>query len=138
MHTYSFQIYYEDTDAGGIVYHSNYLKYAERARSELLKEMGFSNTMLLQRHLGLVVRRAELDFKKPAKLEDTLTVETTVDKVAGASALLTQTVRKNKEELVLLKIQVVMIDTRTMAPARIPADVKSKLEEMQEKVLKAS
>jgi acyl-CoA thioester hydrolase len=132
MHKYCCKIYYEDTDAGGIVYHSNYLKYAERARSDLLQEMGFSNKTLLQRHLGLVVRRAEVDFKKPARLEDVLTVETTIDKVAGASCLLTQTVRKDTEELVLLKIQIVMIDTRTLSPARLPVDVKAKLEEKRE------
>ncbi len=78
------------------------------------------------------MRRAEVDFKKPAGLEDVLTVETTIDKVAGASCLLTQTVRKDTEELVLLKIQIVMIDTRTLSPARLPVDVKAKLEEKKE------
>ncbi len=83
-------IYYEDTDAGGVVYHSNYLKYFERARTELLRHKGFSQRLLLEQNIAFAVRHVEMDFLHPARLDDQLTVETTVLEIRKASIIFCQ------------------------------------------------
>jgi acyl-CoA thioester hydrolase len=92
-HRYAVRVYYEDTDAGGIVYHAGYLRYAERARTEALRDMGIPHAEMTQ-HFGLmfVVRRVEVDYLHPARLDDSLTVETSAVEVGGASAVLRQDV----------------------------------------------
>ena len=93
IHRYSFRVYYEDTDAGGIVYHANYLRFAERARTEALRAAGIPHAALVERfNLMFVVRRAEIDYIRPARLDEMLTVETETLDVAAASVLLRQTV----------------------------------------------
>jgi acyl-CoA thioester hydrolase len=93
MHRYSLRVYYEDTDAGGVVYHANYLRYAERARTEALREAGIAHADLVDRFgLMFMVHRAEIDYVRPAILDDTLVVETETMDVGGASVLLRQTV----------------------------------------------
>ena len=93
IHRYSLRVYYEDTDAGGIVYHANYLRFAERARTEALRDSGIPHATLVDRfNLMFVVRRAEIDYIRPARLDETLVVETETLDVAGASVLLRQTV----------------------------------------------
>ncbi|QSX31428.1 tol-pal system-associated acyl-CoA thioesterase [Shewanella cyperi] len=83
-------VYYEDTDAGGVVYHSNYLNFFERARTEWLRSLGISQTALLQDDIAFVVRRAELDFRKAAKFEQNLMVQTRVIELKKASLVFHQ------------------------------------------------
>jgi len=86
-HRYEVRVYFEDTDAGGIVYHATYLRFAERARSECLRDLGFPHAELVARHgMFFVVRRAKLDYLRPARLDDLLVVTTEVLTVGGASA----------------------------------------------------
>jgi acyl-CoA thioester hydrolase len=93
-HCYAVRVYYEDTDAGGIVYHASYLRYAERARTEALRDLGIPHAELVQRcNLMFVVRRIEVDYLRPARLDDSLVVETEVLVAGNASATLRQTVR---------------------------------------------
>ncbi|TAN70399.1 MAG: YbgC/FadM family acyl-CoA thioesterase, partial [Magnetospirillum sp.] len=94
-HVFPIRVYYEDTDAGGIVYHSNYLNFAERARTELVREMGISQRVMLEEGGGtaFAVRSATLDFLRPAKLDDLLRVETEVTAVGGASVELRQIIK---------------------------------------------
>lgn len=94
LHQYALRIYYEDTDAGGIVYHANYLRYAERARTEALRDMGIPHAEMTE-HFGtmFVVRRIEVDYLMPARLDDSLTVETSALEVGGASLTLRQEVK---------------------------------------------
>jgi acyl-CoA thioester hydrolase len=93
-HHYAVRVYYEDTDAGGMVYHATYLRYAERARTEALRDLGIPHAELVQRcNLMFVVRRVEVDYLNPARLDDALVVETEVMAAGGASATLRQTVR---------------------------------------------
>lgn len=94
-HLYALRVYYEDTDAGGVVYHAGYLRFAERARTEALRAMGIPHAEMTERFgLMFVVRRVEVDYLRAGRLDDSLVVETTVLDVGGASVLLRQDVRR--------------------------------------------
>lgn len=120
------RIYYQDTDAGGIVYHSNYLNYAERARSEFLRDIGVPVTDLLTRDVAFVIKQATLDFKAPARLDDLLTVRTHIGEIKNASMIMNQSIYRGDTELVRVTLQVVFVNPKTMAPIRIPTDLKEK------------
>ena len=93
-HRYALRVYYEDTDAGGIVYHASYLRFAERARTEALRDLGVPHADLVhQCNLMFVVRRIEVDYLHAARIDDSLVVETEVLVAGAASATLRQTVR---------------------------------------------
>ncbi len=84
-HVYPLRVYYEDTDASGIVYYANYLKFAERARTEMMRGAGITHVTLLGDHdAAFVVRRCVVDYRQPARLDDDIEVRTTIDRVAGA------------------------------------------------------
>ena len=127
LHSFPIRVYYEDTDAGGIVYHSNYLNFAERARTELVREMGISQRAMLEEGGGtaFAVRAASLDFLKPAKLDDLLRVETEVTAVGGASVELRQIIKREPDATELVRIGVRLgYITLSGKPARIPAGVR--------------
>ncbi len=131
IHIYPLRVYYEDTDAAGIVYYANYLKYAERARTEMLRDLGTENARLMETEgLAFAVRRCEVDFFKPARLDDLLSVETRLIDVGGASLVADQRVKRDNAELVRmeLKLACMSLDGR---PARLPAAVKTRLEEFR-------
>ncbi|WP_284735764.1 tol-pal system-associated acyl-CoA thioesterase [Dongia deserti] len=119
-HRQTIRVYFEDTDAAGIVYYANYLKFAERARTDMLRDLGISHAEMMKRdgHV-LVVRRCEIDYLKPAKLDDLLTVETVAMKLGGASVELRQRVLRDGDVLAELKVLVVCIGNDGR-PARIP------------------
>jgi acyl-CoA thioester hydrolase len=92
-HRYHLRVYYEDTDAGGVVYHASYLRFAERARTEALREMGIPHAEMVDNHnLMFMVRRIEIDYVRPARPDDSLVVETAALEVGGASVQLRQVV----------------------------------------------
>jgi acyl-CoA thioester hydrolase len=123
-HRQAIRVYFEDTDAAGIVYYANYLKFAERARTDMLRDRGISHADMMTRDgLVLVVRRCSIDYLKPARLDDVLTIETDVAKQGGASVDLVQRVLRGAELLVELKVLVVCID-RNGRPHRIPEYVR--------------
>lgn len=126
IHKMDLRIYYQDTDAGGIVYHSNYLDYAERARSEFLRDVGLPVNDLLERDVAFVIKKAELTYKSPARLDDLLTVHTSIGDIKGASMIMNQTIKRGDTDLVEIVLQVVFVSPKTMAPIRIPADLKEK------------
>lgn len=134
-HQMKIRIYYQDTDAGGIVYHSNYLNFAERARSEMMYEMGISNKILLERGIAFVIRHAELEYLMPARLEDELTLITQVDDIKNASMRLTQTFYRDGQKLVIVRLQVAFIDPNTIRPVRLPSDLKALFEEYKGETL---
>ncbi len=119
-HHFPVRVYYEDTDAGGIVYHANYLRFAERARSECLRVLGWPYERMAG-ELGRlwIVRRAEIDFRQSARLDDALTVETSVGMLGRASIDAVQTIRRGADELVRLKLQLVLV-TPSGQLSRIP------------------
>ena len=84
-HVYPLRVYHEDTDAGGIVYYANYLKFAERARTEMMRGAGITHVSLLGDHdAAFIVRRCTVDYRQPARLDDAIEVRTTIGRVAGA------------------------------------------------------
>ena len=130
IHRQAIRVYFEDTDAAGIVYYANYLKFAERARTDMLRDLGISHAEMMKRDgLVLVVRRCEIDYLKPARLDDLLTVETEAAKLGGASVDLRQRVLRDTDLLAELKVLVVCIgpDGR---PHRIPDYVRGVLPRM--------
>jgi len=121
-HLHPVRVYYEDTDAGGIVYHSCYLNFAERARTEMVRELGISQQSLLQEGTAFAVRRALVDFLRPARLDDLLTVETELRSIGGASLDLDQIIRRNDDGTELVRIEVRLgYITLSGRPTRLPA-----------------
>jgi acyl-CoA thioester hydrolase len=121
-------VYYEDTDAGGVVYHSNYLNYFERARTELLRSIGVSQQGLLEQHLGFVVRHVDIDYLIGAKLDQQLTVKTYLTETRKASITFCQEL-VNSENALLCKaaVKVACIDVSKMKPKAIPNEIMSEM-----------
>jgi len=121
IHRFPVRVYFEDTDAGGIVYHANYLRFAERARTEALRAMGLPHSEMMLRHgMIFVVRRVELDYQRPARLDDSLVIETSALSVGGASARLQQRVARGSETLAIVDVTLVSVREETGRPERIP------------------
>lgn len=122
------RVYYEDTDAGGVVYHARYLHFCERARTEMLREFGFEQQKLLSKyHLGFVVRHMDIDFLKAAKLDDALVVESSVVQVKRASMFFEQRILRNKELLIKCKVLIASVDLSIFKPVALPEEVKQVL-----------
>jgi acyl-CoA thioester hydrolase len=126
-HRFPVRVYYEDTDAAGIVYYANYLKFAERARSEWLREIGDDEAKALRASgLLFVVRRCAIDYRQAARLDDLLEVETRVTGFAGATLDLEQTVRRAGVDLVAMKITLACVNSAGR-PARLPPTLRAAL-----------
>jgi acyl-CoA thioester hydrolase len=120
FHDHPIRIYFEDTDAGGIVYHANYLRFAERARTEALRAMGLPHSDMQARHgCFLVVKRAAVEYERPARLDDEVTIRTRIRRVA-ATLLLEQEVRRGEERLAVVEVTLVCVDQASLAPRRLP------------------
>jgi acyl-CoA thioester hydrolase len=120
-HRYTLRVYYEDTDAGGVVYHASYLRYAERARTEALRDLGIPHAALVARHgLMFVVRRIKVDYLRPARLDESLTVVTEPLAVGGASVVLRQDVRGSAGTCAVLDVQLACVAPGDEKPARLP------------------
>ena len=119
------RVYWEDTDAGGVVYHASYLRFLERARTEWLRARGVDQFALKQsRGLAFMVRDMHLDFLRPALLDDELAVTVVVTECRAASILFAQTVgRADGTCLVRANVRVACVDIRRMRPAQIPTDL---------------
>jgi acyl-CoA thioester hydrolase len=120
-HVLLVRVYWEDTDAGGIVYYANYLRYVERARSELLRDLGVTSQRALADDTGLVfaVRRLEADYLASARLDDMLDVVTQVIAVHGAVVDMEQIVRRDGRDLVRMKVQIACVNDHGRA-TRVP------------------
>jgi acyl-CoA thioester hydrolase len=115
------RVYYEDTDTGGVVYYANYLKFVERARTEWLRSAGLNQDTLAQEAgLIFVVRRALLDFVRPARLDDLLEVTVEPVRFARVYVELTQEARRGGELLARAEVQVACLSKRDFKPARVP------------------
>ena len=117
-------IYYEDTDAGGVVYHSNYLKFFERARTEMLRAVVVSQQTLLQQNIGFVVRHVDIDFLQAARLDDMLTINTVISALKKASLIFCQEL-VNPEGKVLCKaiVKLACIYNQNMRPKAMPQSI---------------
>ena len=126
---YELKIYYEDTDAGGVVYYANYLKFLERARSEAIYEMGFSNTEL-KKEFGvlIIVKSCNIDYKKPAIFEDKLSIISTIKEITKTSFIMEQNINRDKEFIASADIHLVSVNLDGK-PTKIPEILKNKLNE---------
>lgn len=127
LHSLPLRVYYEDTDSGGIVYYANYLKFAERGRTEFLRDLGFGHQELLKgRGIGFAVRRCVVEYRKPAVLDDALTVETRLTDIRGARFEMSQSVLRNATILCDLAVTLACIDG-SGRPVRLPDDLRDAL-----------
>lgn len=123
------RVYYEDTDAGGVVFYANYLRFMERARTEWLRHLGFEQDALM-RDPGILfaVRRTEVDYFMPARFNDLLRVRTGIVACKGASLDFQQLVVRERDGELLCRglVRVACLDCETLRPARIPAQIREK------------
>ena len=125
IHDFEFRIYYKDTDASGIAYHANYLSYAERARSEWFNQAGLPIPDLLKRGDAFVVCHADVDYKHPAPLNTLVKIKTAVKEIKAASCISEQTFWIGNQHIATVHVEAVCVDTKTLRPKRIPADIRA-------------
>tara|TARA_B100000287_G_scaffold366732_1_gene362122 strand:+ start:1456 stop:1854 length:399 start_codon:yes stop_codon:yes gene_type:complete len=122
------KVYYEDTDSGGVVYYANYLKFLERARSEALYTLGFTNLGLLEKHnILLIVKSCNIEYKKPAKFEDKINIISEVISFTKTSFTMKQCILRNNELITEANVHIVIVD-KNGKPSKIPEELKQKLE----------
>lgn len=118
------RVYWEDTDAGGVVFYANYLKYFERARTEWLRAAGFGQEALRTDHgLMFVVTDTQLQYRRPARLDDELSITVEPDAPRGVTLSMTQRARRDDTSLVDSRITIACVDAGTLRPRRIPRPV---------------
>ena len=122
------RVYIEDTDAGGIVYYVNYLKYLERARTELMRTFGLERAAVSDAGWNFVVSDVSLSYKEPARLDDQLHATAVISAVGGATINFHQTVRRDDAVLVAGDIQIACIDRGTGRPTRLDAALRQQIE----------
>tara|TARA_B100001564_G_scaffold354838_1_gene366103 strand:- start:260 stop:658 length:399 start_codon:yes stop_codon:yes gene_type:complete len=124
---YKVKVFYEDTDAGGVVYYANYLKFFERARTEAIAEIGLSNKKLLDEFgVLIIVKSCNIDYKKPAKLEDKLEIKSIISSISNSSFKMTQKVFRDDDLLTSSEIHLVIVDKKGK-PSRIPDELRKKI-----------
>ena len=122
------KVYYEDTDAGGVVYYANYLKFLERARSEAIYSLGYTNSGLFEDYgVLLIVKSCNIEYKKPAKFEDKLDIVSEVSSFTKTSLILKQNILRDNELISEADIHLVTVD-KNGKPSKIPNELKQKLE----------
>ena len=122
------RVYYQDTDAGGVVFHAQYLAFMERARSELLNANGIDLARFVERHgLLFVVHEIHVKFLLPARVNDMLSVSAEVVKMGRASFVFRQKVERGAELLVEADVSLALVDRNRMKPARMPAELEQAL-----------
>ena len=120
------KIYYEDTDSGGVVYYANYLKFLERARTEALFSIGFSNKKVKETFNSLIiVKSCNIEYRKSAFLEDELTVRSFVKSITKTSFFMNQIITKDKEVIIEAQVHLVFVNTEGK-PVKIPDEIYSK------------
>lgn len=117
------RVYIEDTDAGGIVYYVNYLKFMERARTEFMRSLGFGKDYIFNHDLMFVVRDVAVRYQAPARLDDELEACVTLTAMRGASLVMRQAVRRGGELLAAADITVACVDRAGVRPRRLPKDM---------------
>ncbi len=127
-HNIDIRVYYEDTDAGGIVFYANYLRFAERGRTEYLRNLGYENKSLMDKQgVIFVVRKIEADYLTPAYLDDLLRMETGVIEMKNASFKMKQSLFRHNELIFSVDVILVCVD-RAGKPVRLPDELKAAME----------
>jgi tol-pal system-associated acyl-CoA thioesterase len=128
-HEWPLRVYYEDTDAGGVVYHSQYLNFMERARTEWLRQLGFMQSDLKESlNVIFVVHSMQIQFKKSARLDDLLLVNTQVLVIGHGSFTCKQTILKDAQVLIEAQVKIACVNALTFKPQGIPAPIKLSME----------
>jgi acyl-CoA thioester hydrolase len=127
-HSIPVRVYYQDTDAGGVVYHAQYLSFMERARSELLNSAGIDLARLTaERRVLFLVHQIAIKYHQPARLNELLTVSAEIAKMGRASLVFAQRVERGAELLTEAEVTVALVDRDRMKPARMPAELERAL-----------
>jgi acyl-CoA thioester hydrolase len=127
------RVYYEDTDAGGVVYYANYLKFFERGRTEWLRHLGFGQQALMREAaIVFAVRHVDIDYLKPARFDDELRVETAIGASSKVSITFEQCLLRDDLVLSRASVKVVCLDKNTFRPAVIPAYIAEKIQDAQQ------
>ena len=125
------RIYFEDTDSGGVVYHSNYLKFMERARTEWLSALGIDQRHLKQdNHIMFVVHRIDIQYKLPARFNDNLIVKSELKDIGSSKIEFRQMIYRENEMLIDASVDVACIDSEKFKPVRIPHTIKQAMESL--------
>ena len=126
---WSIRVYYEDTDAGGVVYHAQYLNFLERARTEWLRHFGFEHASLRENEAVIfVVHSINIQFKKSAKLDDFLTISSQVAEIGRASFEFLQTISLNQQILIQAQVKLACVDAISFKPKPFPQPILLKLQ----------
>jgi len=129
VHIYPVRVYFEDTDAAGIVYYANYLKFAERARTEMMRALGHAHSAIMRESgVALSVRRCEAEYLLPARLDDLLEVRSQILELRGASMWIEQQIRRGADDIARLVLRLAGLRPEG-GPARFPAEVRAALAE---------
>ena len=131
LFAYSFpvRVYFENTDAGGVVYHAEYLKFLERARTEWLRHLGYDHQALARNHrIVFVVTQAVADFLKPARLDDNLAVSVQLESLGKVHCVFVQEIRREADLLVRAKVTVACVTGEHFKPAEIPEALRRKMQ----------
>ena len=127
---FTIKVYYEDTDSGGVVYYANYLKFLERARSEAIYTLGFTNSGLLEKYnILLIVKSCNIEYKKPAKFEDKINIISEVISFTKTSFLMKQNISRNNELITEANVHIVIVD-KNGKPSKIPEELKKKIRKL--------
>ena len=121
------KVYYEDTDSGGVVYYANYLKFLERARTEMINSIGFSNKKLLDEHKTLIiVKSCNVEYLSPSKLEDKLQIHSSIESFNKASFVIIQNIKKDDNLIVKAKLKLVTVNQEGK-PIKVPSALEKQL-----------
>jgi acyl-CoA thioester hydrolase len=121
-HSYTLRVYYQDTDAGGIVYHANYLAFAERARAEMMRALGAPHAqMVAEFGTMFVVRRINLHYQRPARLDEVIRIDSHITAIGGATVTLSQHFWRDSDSLAVLEVGLGCVSASTGRAARLPA-----------------
>lgn len=126
----SLRVYIEDTDAGGIVYYINYLKFMERARTELLRSLGFAKTAILSEDLMFVVHSAQINYQRPAKLDELLSVTATIAEMRRTWMNFAQTITRDGAVICSANVKVACVSRHAMRPSAMPTAVQTKIRDL--------
>ena len=123
-YSHRYSVYWEDTDAGGVVYYANYLKFMERCRTEWLRSLGIDQVRLrAERNLQFVVVNVVVDFLRPAVLHDEILVTAQLERLTGATILFKQTILRGEEQLIDASTRIACLDSGSLKPRAIPKDL---------------
>jgi len=125
------RVYIEDTDAGGIVYYVNYLKFMERARTEFMRTRGFDKDTIFNHDLMFVVRDVAVHYRRPARLDDELLATASIGELRGASMLMRQRVLRGDEVIAEADVTIACVDRGGVKPRRLPREMVGQLQNLQ-------